>query len=47
MTQPLFLYRLVLTLTPLCGPRACPQVSPPFLEGNRKYLVILFARFTG
>lgn len=29
-------YRLVLTLTPPCGPQACPQASPPFLVENRK-----------
>lgn len=29
-------YRLVLTLTPLCGPQACPQASPPFPVENRK-----------
>lgn len=28
--------RLVLTLTPPCGPRACPRASPPFLVENRK-----------
>lgn len=29
-------YRLGLTLTPRCGPRACPPASPPFLVENRK-----------
>ena len=29
-------YRLALTLTPPCGPQACPQASPPFLVESRK-----------
>lgn len=34
-------YRLVLTLTPLCGPRACPRALPPFLAENRKLWLYL------
>lgn len=34
-------YRLVLTLTPQCGPRVCPQALPPFLAENRKLWLYL------
>ena len=41
-------YRLVLTLTPPCGPRACPRASPPFLVENRKlWLSFLHAFWEG
>lgn len=41
-------YRLVLTLTPPCGPQACPQASPPFLVENRKlWLHLLHASGEG
>lgn len=44
------LYRLALTLTLPCGPRACPQALPLFLVENRKlwlYLYLLYASWGG
>lgn len=45
--QPCLAYRLVLTLTPPCGPPACLQASPPFLAGNRKLWLYLYASWGG